>query len=191
MCSKELLCFHLNRPCNRIDTANRRNDPDLIADAHAPVFARIACKCIAFCRRTGFFFLFFRMIRILQQASQTAFYIMRMQPGTLQNILFCHSNGKTILAHSFTCFDCTKRNLMARRNILLNKKLFSAQRHAASFGKILQCYHCIILWMYLINFCHSCHLMLLQPVLQYAAGHHVLQCCPAASSRQTKNQESG
>ena len=102
--------------CYVIDTADRRQDPQLVADPDPPVLPRVAQECPG--RHFRQLCFLGRIPGIGQGFRQIGFQILDMHMGPPGNRFYGMTDGKTILDDVFSLCNVAKSNLMAGGNLL-------------------------------------------------------------------------
>ena len=105
-----------------IHTANRRDDPDLIADAGSPIGTCVSIK--GFANEIGMLCripmrCLFRFVAVFQQTAQFGLHRICMQMLTNCNIASCRADGKAVFDHVLACADRADCHLMPCGNSTL------------------------------------------------------------------------
>ena len=104
--------------CCLINTANRRNNPNLVSRSCSSIFPEIAIKICFFLWYKVLPQIWFRMILIFQKTFQICCHIVDMYMFSHMNRTYGVSNRQTILDHIFIFSNLCQGNFMCCRNVI-------------------------------------------------------------------------
>ncbi len=152
-----------------VDTAHRRNDPDLVAHPHLavralethkghilrPVGFRWRLPCVLHRRH--------RLIAVLQQISQRRTHIVGMDPGPCGNLFFGIADTIAILEDFPACGNITHRHFMPGGNFLPGSDptlpAGYLHRDGLPLGDGVQGHHHIVVVIYFYEILHTAALI--------------------------------
>ena len=113
----KLLGCLFDGPSDAVDAADSWDNPHFVADACRAVGTLVAEKFVGLVRRQFLTVGLFRFISIMQQITELALDVMRMDPGADRNVLFGRADGKSVFDDVLALGNRSNGDFVACRNI--------------------------------------------------------------------------